>query len=141
RGVWRTGAGGPAPRDSGAGTGGVRGGGEEPRGTRASVPPVVAATADELAVVRFHGRKKATWDRPGVSTTERFGYLYRPDELREWVPRLRDLAGRARDVHVLMNNCYRDYAVQNAKELAGFLTEEAGAGGSGDHPRRASGTR
>ena len=110
---------------------------DEPQDTRASVPPVVAATADDLAVVRFHGRKKATWDRPGVSTTERFGYLYPPDELREWVPRLRDLAGRTRQVHALMNNCYRDYAVQNAKELAGFLMEEAGAAGSAVRPRRA----
>jgi uncharacterized protein YecE (DUF72 family) len=98
---------------------------DEPQGTRASVPPVAATTADALAVVRFHGRKTATWDRPGVSTTERFGYLYRPDELRDWVPRIRDLAGHARAVHVLMNNCYRDHAVRNAKELAGFLAEEA----------------
>jgi len=94
---------------------------DEPQGTRSSVPPVAAATSDELAVVRFHGRKRATWDKPGVSTTERFGYLYRPDELREWVPRIQELARRTRDVHVLMNNCYRDHAVENAKDLAGLL--------------------
>jgi uncharacterized protein YecE (DUF72 family) len=98
---------------------------DEPQGTRASVPPVAAATADQLAVVRFHGRKQATWDKPGVSTTERFGYLYRPAELREWLPRIRDLAGRSREVHVLMNNCHRDYAVQNAKDLAEMLAVEA----------------
>ena len=94
---------------------------DEPQGTRSSVPPVAEATVDDLAVVRFHGRKGATWDKPGVSTIERFGYLYRPDELAEWVPRLRALARRTRDVHVLMNNCHRDYAVQNAKELAELL--------------------
>jgi uncharacterized protein YecE (DUF72 family) len=94
---------------------------DEPQGTPASVPPVAAATSEEVSVVRFHGRKKAVWDRPGVSTTERFGYLYRPEELREWVPRLRELSGRCRAVHVLTNNCYRDYAVQNAKDLAGLL--------------------
>ena len=94
---------------------------DEPQGTRASVPPVAATTSDELAVVRFHGRKRATWDKAGVSTTERFGYLYRPPELEKWVGRIRDLAGRTREVHVMMNNCYRDYAVQNAKELAELL--------------------
>ncbi|HJQ82946.1 MAG TPA: DUF72 domain-containing protein [Candidatus Binatia bacterium] len=94
---------------------------DEPQGTRASVPPVVAATVEELAVVRFHGRKTVTWDRPGVGTTERFGYLYRPDELAEWVPRIHELARRTRGVHVLMNNCHRDSAVQNAKDLAGLL--------------------
>jgi uncharacterized protein YecE (DUF72 family) len=94
---------------------------DEPQGTRASVPPVAAATSDALAVVRFHGRKQATWDKAGVSTTERFGYLYRPEQLGDWVGRIRDLAGKTRQVHVLMNNCYRDYAVQNAKELAELL--------------------
>jgi uncharacterized protein YecE (DUF72 family) len=97
---------------------------DEPQGTKASVPPLAAATADDLAVVRFHGRKKATWDKPGVTTTERFGYLYHPVELREWLPRIRDLAGRSREVHVLMNNCHRDYAVQNAKDLAEMLAAE-----------------
>jgi uncharacterized protein YecE (DUF72 family) len=97
---------------------------DEPQGTPASVPPVAAATSDELAVVRFHGRKTAVWDKPGVSTTERFGYLYRPEELRAWVPRLRELSGKCRAVHVLTNNCYRDYAVQNAKDLAELLGAE-----------------
>ena len=101
---------------------------DEPQGTRASVPPVAAVTSDALAVVRFHGRRAATWDTPGVTTSERFGYLYQGDELREWVPRLRELAHRTRTVHVLMNNCYRHYAVQNAKELAALLAEPAGSG-------------
>src|SRR6185369_15207483 len=95
---------------------------DEPQGTRASVPPVAEPTSDRLAVVRFHGRNTATWDKPGATTTERFGYLYRPAELRPWVPRLRALAARCRTVHALTNNCYRDYAVQNAKDLAEMLT-------------------
>jgi uncharacterized protein YecE (DUF72 family) len=98
---------------------------DEPQGTRASVPPVAAATSDVLSVVRFHGRRRTTWDKPGVSTTERFGYLYREDELREWAEKIRHLAGRTRDVHVLMNNCHRHYAVQNAKELAALLAESS----------------
>jgi uncharacterized protein YecE (DUF72 family) len=80
---------------------------DEPQGTPASVPPVAAVTSEAVAVVRFHGRRRATWTKPGASTTERFGYLYAEPELREWVDRLRELAGRARAVHVLMNNCHR----------------------------------
>jgi len=94
---------------------------DEPQGTPASVPPVAVATSEELAVVRFHGRKTATWDKPGASTTERFGYLYTAGELGEWVPRIHALARGTRTVHVLMNNCYRHYAVQNAKELADLV--------------------
>jgi len=94
---------------------------DEPQGTAASVPPLAATTSETLAVVRFHGRRAATWDRPGVGTSERFRYLYREDELGEWVGKIRGLAGASREVHVLMNNCHREAAVQNAKELAALL--------------------
>ncbi len=94
---------------------------DEPQGTPASVPPVAAATSDALAVVRFHGRRTDTWDLPGATTTERFGYLYQEDELRSWVAPIRRLASHCRAVHVLMNNCHRHYAVQNAKQLAALL--------------------
>jgi uncharacterized protein YecE (DUF72 family) len=96
---------------------------DEPQGTRASVPPIAEATSDRLSVVRFHGRNRAQWTRPGASTTERFGYLYRREELAEWVPRLHALARASRTVVALMNNCYRDYATRNAVDLAGLLRE------------------
>ena len=94
---------------------------DEPQGTTGSVPPVAAATSEALSVIRFHGRRVETWTRPGVSSTERFRYLYRPEELGEWVGRIRDLAGQSRRVCTLMNNCYRHYGVENAKDLAGLL--------------------
>jgi uncharacterized protein YecE (DUF72 family) len=31
------------------------------------------------------------------------------------------MSNSARETHVLMNNCYRDYAVNNARQLAGML--------------------
>lgn len=94
---------------------------DEPQGTTASVPPIAAVTTPALAVVRFHGRRSDTWRKPGATTHERFGYVYRPDELAEWVPRIQKLAGDARQVLVLMNNCHREAAVQNAKDLATLL--------------------
>lgn len=94
---------------------------DEPQGTPSSVPPIAEATSPELAVVRFHGRRKETWTRPGVGTTERFRYRYASAELAEWVPRLRALAHGGRRVLALMNNCYRDWAVTNARELAALL--------------------
>ncbi len=94
---------------------------DEPQGTAASVPPIAEATSEDLAVVRFHGRNAAAWDRPGVGTVEKFGYRYSLEELDEWRPRIQALARRARAVHVLMNNCRGSYAVQNAKELATLL--------------------
>jgi uncharacterized protein YecE (DUF72 family) len=94
---------------------------DEPQGTPASVPPLAVATHDDFAVVRFHGRRVETWTRAGVGTTERFKYRYTTTELAEWVPRLRTLARTTRRVLVLMNNCHRESAVQNAKDLAKLL--------------------
>jgi uncharacterized protein YecE (DUF72 family) len=94
---------------------------DEPQGTPASVPPVAATTSEALAVVRFHGRRAATWNTPGTGVGERFRYLYREDELAEWVDRIRGLAARSRSALVLMNNCHGHAAVQNAKELADLL--------------------
>jgi len=93
---------------------------DEPQGSAASIPPVAEATSD-VAVVRFHGRRRATWTTAVATTRERFAYLYGDDELREWVPKIRRLADRAAEVHVLMNNCYRDYAVRNARRMQELL--------------------
>jgi uncharacterized protein YecE (DUF72 family) len=94
---------------------------DEPQGFSSSVPPVVATTAP-LAMVRFHGRNRETWEKKGISTTEKFNYLYSRQELAEWVPRLRQMAEEAKEVHAIMNNCYSDYAVRNAEDLTHLLS-------------------
>jgi uncharacterized protein YecE (DUF72 family) len=40
------------------------------------------------------------------------------------VPKIKDLSEQVRETHVLMNNCYRNYAVNNARELRSLLEEE-----------------
>ncbi len=78
---------------------------DEPQVGSGSVPPLTAVTNPALALVRFHGRNAQTWYLKGAeSSRERFNYLYSAEELAEWVPRVEELAGRAREVHVLMNN-------------------------------------
>jgi len=105
---------------------------DEPQGFRSSVPPVVATTSPDLAVVRFHGHRSATWEATGVPPVERFRYLYTPTELEAWVPRVREIARRVRQTHLLMNNCYANYGATNARELAALLARELATGeGSG----------
>jgi uncharacterized protein YecE (DUF72 family) len=104
---------------------------DEPQGTPASVPPHAESTSDAMAVVRFHGRRRETWNRRGVGTTERFRYLYAREELSEWVPRLHALARQTRNVYAVMNNCYREYGVQNAKDMAALLASGAGESSPG----------
>ncbi|SCL52526.1 DUF72 domain-containing protein [Micromonospora chersina] len=88
-----------------------------PQGHKSSVPPVLAATAD-LAVVRFHGHSDK-WTSKDIH--EKFGYDYSKRELRDWAPKLCELAGEAESTHVLMNNCYRDYAQRNGQQLQALL--------------------
>jgi uncharacterized protein YecE (DUF72 family) len=90
-----------------------------PQGHTSSIPPVVAATSD-LAVVRFHGHSDKWTSR---DIYERFGYRYSTEELAAWAPKVVDLAARAKETHVLMNNCYSDYAQTNAQQLIDLLAE------------------
>jgi uncharacterized protein YecE (DUF72 family) len=93
---------------------------DEPQGFPSSVPPVVASTAP-LSMVRFHGHNRENWEKKGITAAEKFRYLYQPSELREWVPSLRRMESESAEVHAVMNNCYSDYAVRNAEDLAGLL--------------------
>jgi uncharacterized protein YecE (DUF72 family) len=93
---------------------------DEPQGFISSIPPIAAATAD-LALVRFHGRSATRWNRQSESARERFRYRYATSGLCEWVPKIQQLADEARAVHVLMNNCYSNYAVTNAREMTALL--------------------
>ena len=91
---------------------------DEPQGFRSSIPPLTAVTNPALTVVRFHGRNRENWEARGISAAERFRYLYEEQELAEWVPRIGEVSAQASEAHVLFNNCYSDFGVRNAADLA-----------------------
>lgn len=95
---------------------------DEPQGFANSTPPLTAVTAP-LAYVRLHGRNAATWQARTATAADRFNYLYGEDELREWVPRIHELARSANAVHVLFNNNYQDVGVRNARQMTLLLAE------------------
>jgi uncharacterized protein YecE (DUF72 family) len=86
------------------------------------LPRVFAVTNPELFVVRFHGRSDSTWADTSRSAAERFRYLYSEAELAELAQPISELAQEARESHMLMNNCYRDYAVRNAAQLRDLIS-------------------
>ena len=96
---------------------------DEPQIGSGSVPTVAEVTLPALSIVRFHGRNRRMWYARVNTTGERFDYLYNEDELREWVPRVGELAAAADVVHVLFNNNAQDYAVRNARQLRLLLRE------------------
>ena len=93
-----------------------------PQGFKTSIPPIAEATAP-LSVVRFHGRRDDTWGKRGVSVHDKFGYDYTQAELEGWEPKIAHLAQSSREVHVLMNNCYEDYAVRSARTMSQLLID------------------
>ena len=81
----------------------------------------------DLFVVRFHGRA----DTPG--TAARAGRRAVPLPLLERRARgarhpIADVSGEVARVHLLMNNCYRDFGVRNAAQLRDILTRFGSAG-------------
>ncbi|MBS1191762.1 MAG: hypothetical protein H6R10_3554 [Rhodocyclaceae bacterium] len=96
---------------------------DEPQGFSSSVPTLWEVTSPELAVVRLHGRNRDTWEKKGLgSSTERFNYLYKEEELQGLTEGVRQLADTARSVHVLFNNNFGAYAQRNAMEFRQLLT-------------------
>ncbi len=85
------------------------------------VPPIAVATSD-LAYVRFHGRNYEKWWQHDEAW-ERYDYLYSEAELKEWLPKVRELDEAAATTYVLFNNHYQGQAVQNALEFAELLEQ------------------
>jgi uncharacterized protein YecE (DUF72 family) len=69
-----------------------------------NVLPTVVAGTSGTGYVRFHGRNAETWNKRTGSAAERFDHLYSEDELREWVPRLKELASETQAVYAMFNN-------------------------------------
>jgi uncharacterized protein YecE (DUF72 family) len=94
---------------------------DAPRSDGANVPGTLVATTTPTAYVRFHGRNASTWNVRGGSAAQRFDYLYGEDELREWVPPLRELSGQAEEAYAFFNNNNQTNGVAQAPAGAQLL--------------------
>jgi uncharacterized protein YecE (DUF72 family) len=94
----------------------------------AELPRILEVTDPDLFVMRFHGRADATWKSGARTAAERFRYLYSGREIAELATPIVDTVEQARESHLLMNNCYRDYGVRNASELREAIEHTASQG-------------
>ncbi len=97
-----------------------------PQGLDSSVPAVAGVTTPQLAMIRLHGRRAATWEAPNVPTVERYRYLYSPEELSTWMPLIESAATEATRTIVFFNNCYGNYGATNAREMIAALVASEG---------------
>ncbi len=84
-----------------------------PRHSSAAMPPSLEVTS-ATAVVRLHGRS-SRWI--GGDKRERYQYDYTGAELSQWADNARALAGRADEVHVIVNTCCSGAAQRAAAGL------------------------
>lgn len=95
---------------------------DEPQGTANSIPSVWEATNPTLALVRLHGRNHETWNIKGATAaSDRFNYDYSDDELSGLSERIREIASKVAQTHVIFNNNYEDQGQRNARTLMGLL--------------------
>lgn len=81
------------------------------------IPSNVSAVTDSRAAyLRLHGRNAAAYIK-GKTVAARFNYDYSDAEIEEVAARAQELAGDAREVHVVFNNNARDYAPHAALRL------------------------
>ncbi len=89
------------------------------------MPSLDAATRDDLAYVRIHGRNTDGYLK-GNSVAERFGWIYGDEELQEIAVRARGLAEEAAEVHVYFNNNRDDDAPTAARRFRALLGQDPG---------------
>lgn len=80
-------------------------------------------TSNKVGYFRFHGRNAKKWWKHDKAE-ERYDYLYTKDELTEWMPRIKKVAGETGKTYVFMNNHPLGKAVENAQQLMEMLGQE-----------------
>jgi uncharacterized protein YecE (DUF72 family) len=94
---------------------------DAPKTDAKNVPETLVATTTPTAYVRFHGRNAGTWNVRGGSAAQRFDHLYEEDELREWVPPLRELSNQSEEAYAFFNNNNQTNGVAQAPAGAQLL--------------------
>jgi len=88
--------------------------------SRSGVPPTSFVTSP-VGYVRLHGRNREAWFDPEAGRDARYDYLYREDELEDWIGRIREVARASEKTFVFTNNHYRGQAPANALQILSRL--------------------
>ena len=89
-----------------------------------SLKPSSIVTAPDLSYVRLHGRNYKNWFNQKAGRDDRYDYLYKADELDDWVKRIKELGNKSEKVLVITNNHYRGQALSNALQIKNKITGE-----------------
>lgn len=85
------------------------------------IPPIAMATS-RIGYMRFHGRNAAKWWKHDESW-ERYDYRYTADEMKEWIPKIKEISDKTEKTFVFFNNHYKGQAADNAQEFTAMLED------------------
>jgi len=74
------------------------------------LPPDVHVTSG-MAYFRWHGKGEQPW----------FDYRYKPEELKPWIPKLKNTMKKVKTVYGYFNNHFHGYAVENCLQVLQML--------------------
>ena len=74
-----------------------------------------------IGYVRLHGRRYDQWFEPEKSS-DRYDYLYKPEELENWKTNIETVAKKAKVTFVVANNHFEGKAPANALELKSMIS-------------------
>lgn len=95
-----------------------------PQGFSNSIRPIWEVTNPKLAIVRFHGRNKETWDiKDSTAASDRFDYDYPDEELKSIAGPMFELTNEADVVQGIFNNNNEDQGQRNALTLIRMMGE------------------
>jgi uncharacterized protein YecE (DUF72 family) len=83
--------------------------------------PAVERVTSDIAVIRFHGRNREGWARPGASTDQRYAYSYSAEELQQWAGVARRVSERTEKLYAMFNNHVGGAMARDAQTLAALL--------------------
>jgi uncharacterized protein YecE (DUF72 family) len=89
--------------------------------------PVTKEETADHAYVRFHGRNYDIWfadEKEGDARINRYDYLYSDEQLRPWVPRIKEAEKHTEKVRIYMNNHGHAKSVKNAFMMMDLLNIE-----------------
>jgi len=96
---------------------------DEPQFGGFKTVPFLPDVTGAISYFRFHGRNRENWFKKGVETSLRFAYQYSENELKEFIPSIREAASKAQVTYLMFNNCYKTSAIRNAQMTRKLLKE------------------
>ncbi len=82
--------------------------------------PLLAEVTSEVGYIRLHGRNSAKWWQH-EQAYERYDYSYTPQELSEWLPKIRKLDSEVEKTFVFASNHWRGQSVSTIRQLQVML--------------------